>query len=66
MVDEQRAVGLRSDGGLDPLDGDLGVGAGGHEAARALERAGDGAAEHGEHHEQQDRDQGATRMGRET
>ena len=49
------------------LDGDLGVGAGGHEAARALERAGDGAAERpGEHHEQQDRDQGATRMGRET
>ena len=61
------ASGLGAGGGLDPVDGDLGVGAGRHEAARALERAGDRAADRaGEHHEQQDRDQGAARVGRET
>ena len=46
--------------------GDLGVGAGRDEAAAALERAGDRPADRaGEHHEQQDRDQGAARVGRE-
>ena len=68
-VDEQHDArsGLDAGGLLDPLDGDLGVGAGGDEAAAAVELAGDRAAEHaGEHHEQQDRDQGAARVGRET
>ena len=68
-LDEQHEARARLGAGglLDPLDGDLGVGAGGHEAAAALELAGDRAAEHaGEHHEQQDRDEGAARVGRET
>ena len=68
IVDEQHdaRVGVSARGGLDALHGDLGVGAGGDEPAGALERPRDRAADGaGEDHEEQDRDQGAARVGRE-
>ena len=53
-------------GPLDALDRHLGIGARCHEAAGGLERAGHRTAEHaGQHHEEQDREEGAARMGRE-